>query len=184
MKAILTLLCILILNLGMSQNVQNEQQDLYLEITLIGPKTIEINNHQNCAADIEIKAEGITAISPNNKNSLKYVTVPPGKSILTYEGAPSRIEMKSLTVCTWKGEMPIWVVIPREIIALPVKFKSISAQRVDGGMVKITYSVENQINIKQYNVQVSVDGKNWITKTIVFPNNMLSNTNYSVTFKP
>lgn len=69
--------------------------------------------------------------------------------------------------------------------SLPVTFVGQPiVQRVDDTYVKVTFRVEDQSSLKQYNVQFSEDnGKNWNTVAIVYPDNAVTGKTYSVQIK-
>lgn len=60
---------------------------------------------------------------------------------------------------------------------LPVKFVGKpSITKLDAHKIKVSFQVEEQMNLSHYNVQVSRDGKNYKTVTIVFPKELKAGT--------
>lgn len=55
--------------------------------------------------------------------------------------------------------------------ALPVKLMAFNVQSKNGDQAVISWSVAEEINVKEYIVEYSTDGKNFIAKGIVLPDN-------------
>ncbi len=68
--------------------------------------------------------------------------------------------------------------------SLPIKFKSITAQRISVDSVKITFESEEDNTIEYYVAKISLDGgKTWKEVAIVMPDGIVGSKTYSVTVK-
>lgn len=109
--------------------VKSQTEDGYLKIFYMGSSggkyKVQITNKQSCRADIQFQFNGsATAITPNWKNNINHNEIGPLETCV-YEitGALTEIKIKSLSVCTWAGQAPIWLILDNH--ALPVSIKAI-----------------------------------------------------------
>ena len=80
-----------------------------------------------------------------------------------------------------------WVEL-QSIIALPIKFGGIIAERIDNHLIKLTFDVEEDHTIKSYGIMLSDDGKTFKRINILFPNGIIpygstSHKKYSILIK-
>jgi len=75
-----------------------------------------------------------------------------------------------------------WVEMPSPVV-LPVTFNQIIAVRVNPSLIKLTFESQEDINLSNYNILVSKDGKTFKRASILFPNGITGNKKYSVFIK-
>lgn len=158
-------------------------QDVYLSAKLVGPKMIEITNHNYAQMGVEMKAEGMLTMTPDLRGEYGFLYLPIGKTTIQYTGMVDKIELKATMFNIWMGEMAKWVVIPSSELNKAVTLKSISVNRLDSNTVKLTFEAQGQVNVKQYNIKLSRDGKQSSTHTVIIPNNFIENKQYTQIIK-
>jgi len=177
MKKTLIGLVMMIPMLGLSQNngISNENTSTKMEWIGIsnGNYVIKVTNKQNCEVPIKIQWENSTFfrqkdIGANSFDTFWINQMPTG----------CRLKAKPLDRCTSGGDLG-WVELDICYI-LPVKFTSITGQRVGPRSVKLIFRAEEDSNIDHYNIQYSLDGKTFKTVNVLFPNGVVGGKQYSV----
>jgi hypothetical protein len=79
------------------------------------------------------------------------------------------------------GETMTYAVVPCS--TLPLKFGKISVVKAGDGTAKVNIPVYDVENVQRIEVRVSVDGKSYVVRGIVFPEQGKEQRNYSITIK-
>jgi len=108
---------------------KSQTEDGYLKIFYMGQSggkyKVQITNKQSCKADLQFQFKGsASAITPNWKNNINHNEIGPLQTCV-YEitGTLTEIKVKSLSICNWAGQAPIWLVLDNH--TLPVKITAI-----------------------------------------------------------
>lgn len=174
---------ILLLTIFFSLNAYSQVEDLYIDAKMIAPNVIELNNLKNCEIRAQFKTDSAVVMNPDLRNELGELVLPPGKTAITLHGTLTKFEVKALTMCYWSGDMPKWFVMPVEEFQPLVQFKSMEVKKLGADSATITFETVGKLKVKQHNVQFSLDGKTWTTKTIIIPPKASANGTYSVNVK-
>lgn len=137
-----------------------------------GHYLLELTNKQNCGVDFHITWLG--------KDTTIYIT---GTQTIQLPGAAKGLEKmkaKPLNKCGSSGGDMGWLEIVTPL-SLPITFKSVRAEKIGARKVKVIFDVADVSGVNTYNIQVSADGINYKTVTIVFPDEVKPNRQYSVT---
>ena len=137
-----------------------------------GHYVLELTNKQSCGVDFLVKWLG--------KDTTIYIQ---GTQTIQLPGAPKgneKIKAKPLYKCGSSGGDMGWLEICTPV-SLPITFKSIRAEKVGARKVKIIFDVADASDVNTYNIQVSADGINYKTVTILFPDEVKPNRTYTVT---
>lgn len=161
----------------------SQSSDPYLSTQYLGYENgkhkVKVTNLQSCRVDIQFQYAGpVTGISPNPNNNPEYNSVGgSGSQVFEITGTSSlQIHIKALSICDWKGNMPIWV-NPLDNI-LPVKFTSISAKQISKNEIKVTFEVGEEINVSHYNIRIN-DGSGFKIYKVLFQGETIKPGTYS-----
>ncbi len=162
--------------------------DPYLSVAYLGYQNgahvFQMTNKQTCAADIAIQYTNFTptAINPNTKNYFGATTIPSGVSTFKVTGSSnatfSSFKMMAQTICSWKGNAT-WITPLNAQASLPVKFKSVTYEVLEDGKIKVKFVTEQQMNIKDYKIDIELDGQPAKTYVILFPYELEANKTYT-----
>lgn len=141
----------------------------WVSTSTAGGIIVKVTNKQICLANIRIdwgagrRTEAIAALAsdtfwlPVPSNCL--VTAKPMTNCHS-QGDMGRVE---LNICT----------------ILPIKFKKVSAIRLNPRSVRVIFQSEEDSDLKYYNILISDDGKTYRTVQVVFPNGIKGNKVYT-----
>jgi len=139
-----------------------------------GQYVVRVTNKQNCTAEMRVQWGGTNQFRAKTMSSgasdTFHITPPPTPRC--FLGA------KPNTSCTNTTEMG--TVEINVCNTLPVKFSSITGQRVGPRSVKLVFVAEEDANTSYYNIQYSLNGKTFTTIKVLFPNGVEGNKTYSV----
>lgn len=98
--------------------------DGYLNVQYMGKVNgihkVQVKNLQSCKVDLAFYVDGKT-ISP----ILSYGQINASDTkVFDITGNANLIKVKALTVCNWRGNPPIWLIL--DYVSLPVKFKRVT----------------------------------------------------------
>lgn len=175
-QLILTLTFILTFFCGYSQYVA---ENGVLKIESIGWNglnyVVKLTNKANCETNFRINYTVGTKDTLLPANASAYVTLV-GMNPLATE-----IKAKKIggAACV-NGTNTDWVLVLVLQTALPIKFKSISAKKVDEKTIRLEFESEEDNTIDRYRIKISSDGKYWKDVLIIFPNGIQGSKKYSV----
>jgi hypothetical protein len=182
---ILSVLALFVMSTGFAQS-ENEPQTLTFDcigynglvLTATGNNTVTITNTKPCGGDVEVeldvwkKKNGVfqwvktdwsypdfyikkASQSPN----FKVITLP------TTYGLTVRLRAK------WEnydcGYIPCWSVVET---SLPLKFTSFNIERINDTECFVNFEVAEVVNVKEININVSIDGKTYKVFATLKPN--------------
>jgi hypothetical protein len=139
-----------------------------------GYYVLELTNKQGCGIDFDVKwlKKDTTIYVPAN-----------GTKVIQLPGAAKndeKIKAKPLYRCGTSGGDMGWIEVETST-SMPVTFKSIRCERLDKKKVKVTFEVADLLNVNVFYVETSLDGKEYKTGALVWPDAGNPNTQYSVT---
>jgi len=182
MKHLLTaLICSLLSIVGLSQNGGQNNENNVLKITYIGWKDgehkVNLENKLNCSVTATYNFDGVTAevILP----ALTTVTLTkaaPQASVLN-----AKAKRRSGAACISSPDNG-WVET-FTVQTLPIKFKSISATRINASTIKVTFEAEEDYDLNYYTIKVSTDGTNYKSVGVIFPDGIVSSKTYTIEVK-
>lgn len=155
----------------------NENPSVKMEYVSVinGVTTLKITNKQNGVVEIQTKAgneERVKSYNALSADTIKFVGL---------TGTNVKIQSKALTNLgtTDYGNVELFL----NINSLPVKFVSFKSVLTPDGDAQITFEIAEAVNVKQFNVKMSKDGKTWQTVAIIFPDELQPNRIYSTKVK-
>lgn len=151
-----------------AQNGGQAPENNSVKIEFAGYGQCKLINKQSC--------EAVIRVSYNN-STVNY-TVPGNSSILIPTPVPGKIQAKTTTNCGAADFGNVEFTLTAAI--LPVKFISFKTSALSGNKVKVQFEIGEASNVKQFNIQVSLDGKEWTTVALVWPDNVQPNRLYEV----
>lgn len=164
-------------SLGFAQNggVSNESVSTKIEWLGVvnGHYIVRITNKQNCEVPVKVQWE--------NSSQFRQKSIGPISSDTFWVNqmpTSCKLKAKPLSRCTSGGDLG-WVEIDICQI-LPVKFTSITGQRVGPRSVKLIFTAEEDGNTDHYNIQYSLDGKTFKIVNVLFPDGVVGGKQYSV----
>lgn len=165
--------------LGFAQGnggISNENTSTKIEWVGIinGSYVVKVTNKQSCQVDMRVQWNGSTQsnskqISPISSDTFWMPSNPASGGFL---------RAKPEIVCDSRGDIGVVELNINRI--LPVKFTSITGQRVGAHSVKLIFTAEEDSNTDHYNIQYSLDGKIFKTVNVIFPNGVVGGKQYSV----
>ena len=129
-----------------------------------GQYIVKVTNKQSCEVNMRVQWGGTNQfrqkqIGPNNSDTFHIEALPIPRCFL---GA------KPETSCL--GQTDLGTVELNVCIILPVKFKRVACTRLCLRSIKLEFEVEESSNIRQYNIQVSLNnGISYRTISILIP---------------
>jgi len=171
---------------GYSQNGGQLNENNVLRIEYVGYNAgshiFKIINKVNC--DLGVKIDKVGGTSSQIMTSLQETIV-----LITAPQTPQvNLKVKRESGANYRQNPDNGWVELQSLIALPIKFGGITAERVGPNLIKLTFDVEEDHTIKSYGIMVSNDGKTFKRVTILFPNGIVpygstSRKKYSVLVK-
>lgn len=150
-----------------AQNGGQYAENNSVRIEFVGYGTTKVVNKQSCEAVIRVTY---------NSTTTNYTI--PGLGFITISTpVAGSVRAKATTNCGNADFGNVEFTITTQL--LPVKFVSLKAEPIGNNELQVTFEVAEATNVKQYNIQVSKDGVNWQTVTIVWPDNIQPNKIYS-----
>jgi len=166
--------------LGFAQGnggISSENSSTKFEWIGISPNNqyiVKVTNKQSCTAEMRVQWGGTsqfrTKIMGSGLSDTFHITPPPTPRC--FLGA------KPNTSCSRSSDMGTVEINVCNI--LPVKFSSITGQRVGPHSVKLVFVIEEISNVKQFNIQYSLDGKTFKTVNVISPDGVTIGKPYSV----
>lgn len=180
--SLMALICSLLSIVGLSQNGGQVNENNVLKITYVGwlngEHKVKLQNKLNCEVVATYNFDGITT----------DVTIPALTSIVLTKAAPqtsvlnAKAKRRSGATCISQPDNG-WVETFTTGTTLPVKFKSISAKRIDASTIKVTFEAEEDYDLNYYSIKISTDGVNYRSVGIIFPDGIISTKTYSIEVK-
>lgn len=173
--ALLTTVCAVNAQNG-GQNFENPSVKMEFVSVVSGVTTLKITNKQACTADIQTKIGGVVRVKsylPSSADTIKF-------SGLT--GTNVKIQSRTLTNCGGAdfGQTELTL----NIDLLPVKFISFDVKYLeDTDEALVIFEVAEVINVKQFNVRMTLDGISYQVVTIIFPDTIQPNRVYTTKVK-
>lgn len=168
MRSLILSLLVLILTIS-TTNAQNGGQapeNNSVKLEFAGAFQCKLWNKQSCEAVITVKY---------NNTTTDY-TVPGGSYVMINTPVPSKITAKTTTNCGSADFGLVELNITTTI--LPVKFVSFRTYALSGNRIKVQFEIGEAQNVKQFNVQISKDGRDWTTVALVWPDELQPNRVY------
>ncbi len=139
-----------------------------------------IENKLNCPAEIrfEVDSKSFAKDTLLPASSFIYINVP-GSSIDILTGKSKRTGKADCIVNPDNG----WVEVQSNGIILPLKFNYLKARKLDKSTLEVEFMVYESAGEKEFNIQVSSDGKNFKTVKVVMLNSIEINKPYKTTIK-
>jgi hypothetical protein len=173
-KNLFSLLVMMAPMLGFTQGnggITNENASTKIEWighSLNGQYIVKVTNKQNCSVPMRVQWGGTNRfrekIMSSGASDTFHITTPPTPTC--FLGA------KPTSFCSNTMEMGTVELNVCQVI--PVKFSSIAGQRVGPRSVRLIFIVEEITNIKQFNIQYSLDnGKTFKTANIKTPDGII-----------
>ena len=169
--------------LGFAQGnggITNENASAKIEWVGIAPTgdyIARVYNKQNCTTDMTVQWGGTARFReksiPSGGSDTFWINTPPTPNC--FLGAKPR------TMCTNTADRGTVELNVCQI--MPVKFSNVVGQRINSNSIRLTFTAEEDLNLKQYNIQYSLDGKTFNTVTILFPNGIEGKKTYSLIIK-
>lgn len=183
MKKILSFFAALLFTISsFSQNGGQANQNSVLEIQYIafanGNHIFRVYNKQNCP----VSAIGKVGNNPDTS----FIIPPLSWDTLYVPGTISsyvKVKAKSTNFCNNMPDMGWVETDTRQLIFLPIKFKSINAVRIDKSTIRVVFESEEDNTILYYNITISFDGKTFKTYKVIFPNGIQGSKKYQVDIK-
>lgn len=181
MKKILSLLVLTLCQFFAFSQTPTPSENNILKLTYIswqaGVHTFELKNKSECKVYVRLEVNGKNSdISINGNSTYTIKETAPINTIVTV-----RAKRTSGGTCV-RGVSSSWIEL-QSPLPLPIKFLSISAKRQDSGDILLTFETEEDNSIHQYNVNISEDGRNFKTYSIVMPNGIVGKKKYTVIIK-
>lgn len=150
-----------------AQNGGQFPENSSVKLEFAGYGKTRVYNKQSCESSIRITYGGTNW----------DITVPGNSSQLVNTPIPGKITAKALTNCGSTDFGLVELTITAQL--LPVKFVSFKAVPKGQNRVLIQFEVAEATNVQQFNVELSIDGINWQTVTIIWPDDLQPNRTYS-----
>lgn len=155
---------------GMAQNGGQFPENGSVKLEYVGGGKVKVYNKQTCDAVIKVD-DGVTDVD---------LTIPASSFVLfTISNgltANFTVKAKTTTNCggTDFGNVELF------IANLPLKFVSFNTTRISDTEFWVNFEIAEAVNVKQFNIKASPDGKVYKTITILFPDEIQPNKKYSV----
>lgn len=178
---LMALICSLLSIVGLSQNGGQNSENNILKITYVGwvygEHKVTLQNKLNCVVTATYNFDGVTAevVLP----ALTTVTlskVAPQASVLN-----AKAKRRSGAACISSPDNG-WVEV-FTVLSLPIKFKSISATRINASTIKVIFEAEEDYDLSYYTIKVSTDGTNYRSVGVIFPDGIISSKTYTIEVK-
>jgi len=151
-----------------SQNGGQAPENNSVKLEFAGAFQCKLWNKQSCGAVITVKY---------NNTTTDY-TVPGNSFVLFNTPVPSKITAKTTTNCGSADFGLVELNVTAQL--LPVKFVSFKTTPLYGNRIKVQFEIGEASNVKQFNIQVSKDGREWTTVALVWPDAIQPNRLYEV----
>jgi len=180
-KNLFSLLVMMAPMLGFTQGnggITNENASTKIEWighSLNGQYIVKVTNKQNCSVPMRVQWGGTNRfrekIMSSGASDTFHITTPPtpicflGAKPASFCNNPMEMGTVELNICQ----------------VLPVKFSSIVGYRLDSRNIKVVFTVEDESNVKYYNIMLSFNGRSFKTVNVKFPEEGLkANKQYSI----
>jgi len=175
-----TLLCLFTL-LGHSQNGGQYFENNVIKVEYLGYQggshLVRVCNKQTCKARIRTKVDQDPAVD---------IQVPANSCLVLSINKPSTLPIvfraKAETACIRNPDMG-WLELELPLEALPIKFKSFQARKVDRNTIQVIFEAEEDSSIRYYRIMLSFDGRTYQQREIVLPEGLQGNRKYYVNIK-
>jgi hypothetical protein len=158
-------------SMTMAQNGGQFPENGSVKLEYAGGGKVKIYNKQSCESVIKVNDGMTEALLNISGNSYSLFTIS--------NGLTTNFTVKAKTTTNCGGTD--FGLVELFIASLPVTFTSINAQRISGNQFWVNFSIADPKNVKQYNVQRSVDnGRTWQTITVLWPEENATTNNYSI----
>lgn len=141
----------------------------FLGVTSDRKATIRLHNYQT--VDVNILVEG---------NTTSTHAVKATSNTIIYVDIPSSGIVRAKPLNSGAGVDNGWVELRISLSVLPLKFVSFKTEALVNKKVKVTFEVAELVNVKQFNVQLSLDGSTWNNVALMFPDELQPNRVYSI----
>jgi hypothetical protein len=154
---------------SMAQNGGQYPENNTVKLEYMGGGKIKITNKQSFACDFKV----------NDSKTNSEIAIP-GSSSYLYQLPPdllTNIHFKAKCI-TNNGATDLgWVEL--FLSTLPLKFVSLSTERISGTEFWVNFEIAEATNVKQFNIKTSLDGKVYKVITILWPDPIQPNRKYS-----
>lgn len=170
----------LLLCLPLFVSAQLTSENDYLKATWLSgtsvSQTVTITNKQSCSVVIQLK-QGVydTTYVVNGGTTQTVMFNKPFVSGVS-------VVVKGLSICNANGNTGNITVVGN-MYTLPIKFNSISSRVINNNSVEVIFDVAEVSGVNRINVQLSLDGRTYVTRTVVFPITTQANNIYKIKFK-
>lgn len=183
MKKLIYFLFLLVPVFSLGQNGGQANENTVIKIDYLGytngNHVFKVTNKQNCAVKTQYTVVGSSTITDTIVQSLGTYNI-----IIPSPLAQIKVtKARALEFCPTNAPDRGWVERDNRQTILPIKFKSITAHRMDINTIRVMFESDEDNTIKYYNIRISFDGRIWKTYTIVFPNGVQGNKTYQVDLK-
>lgn len=146
---------ILILQFFISAITFAQTSDWATTLTILNINTVQVHNNQTCATPYKVEYGDTTYTSE---------VAQPNCNILVHTDGCATVTVTPIINCS-PGHVPgPYTLQVCTCGVLPVRFVKLQGQRKQDGSIDINFKVGEQINIKEYRVMISTDGKNFVPK--------------------
>lgn len=174
-KVLLSLLLLTVASLGKAQNggMANENAALKIEYvnTNNGFVTVQVTNKDTCTANIRVqwgqlfRSKDIAGLQTDTFNlpnqTARFIMA---GSVSPCRGYQGQVEIDYITV-------------------LPITFEYIYVRQVSERIVNVQFRVSEADGTDRFNIQVSKDGVNFKTVSVILPDTIQTNRIYNVNVK-
>ena len=155
---------------GMAQNGGQFPENGSVKLEYVGGGKVKVYNKQSCEAVIKVNDSQTEELLTIASNSWALFSISNGLT------TNFTVKAKTTTNCggTDFGNVELF------IASLPLKFVSFNTTRISDTEFWVNFEIAEAVNVKQFNIKASPDGKVYRTITILFPDEIQPNRKYSV----
>lgn len=174
-KVLLSLLLLTVASLGKAQNGGQANENAALKIeyvtTTTGLVTVKVTNKNNCTANIRVQWGQLFRSKDVAGLQMDTFILPTQTARFIMAG--------SVSPCSgYQGQVEI-----DYITVLPITFEYIYVRQVSERIVNVQFKVSETDGTDRFNIQVSKDGVNFKTVSVVLPDAIQTNRIYNVNVK-
>lgn len=183
MKKIIYFLLLLFPLFSMGQNGGQLNENSVIKIDYLGyangNHTFKVTNKQPCQVKTQYTVVGSSTITDTvvGANGSYLIIIPSQLSEIKVTKA------RTVEFCPNVAPDRGWVERDNTQPVLPIKFKSITARRLDMSTIRLVFESEEDNTIRYYNIRISFDNRVWKTFTILFPDGVQGSKRYQVDLK-
>jgi len=179
MKKLLFIVFILSSFVSLAQNKGKVNENNTARIDYLGWQSnlynVSLTNKETCSINFKVSwLQKDTVINVQPFQTRQIQLPGPAKPYEVIKAKPESSECNGID----NG----WVEIETPA-SLPVKFGDFSVIQIDPETLLVKFTTYETEGVKQFNIQVSLDGKNYKTVAIIFPDGYNSNTSYKAKIK-